>query len=166
MYLEIYLKGNVTDILYSEIQTDQYTSLEEMLLDAEVDELDVNVKIPSNVDVQNKIPSFCYTKDLIVTDYLFDWLNLSEEEQEIVFVYNRYVDNYCNDVEEILEKYSGTWYSERDFTEEFINDIYSQEITSLPSILQYAIDYDLIARDLFLTDFIYVSEYNMVFRSY
>ena len=42
----------------------------------------------------------------------------------------------------------GCWRSVREFAEEFIGDIYAQEINRLPEFIRYAIDYDQIGRDM------------------
>lgn len=166
MFLYVYTKGTHTDLYVKKVDTDLYTSLEELYQELEEEGLeDFIVKI-LEMQVQ-AIPSFCYnSKDLTVSDYFFDWINLHETDQEIVYAYNRYVDNYCQDVEEILGKYRGTWRDTEEFTEELLSDIYGSEIDALPPILQYSIDYSIAARDLFLTDFVFVEHFNLVFESY
>lgn len=77
-----------------------------------------------------------------------------------------YID-YVGDVEYALEHfedaYAGQWASEEDYATELIHDIYNDVIDGLPHLIQYHIDYEGIARDLFMTDYTFIDGH--VFRT-
>ena len=69
-------------------------------------------------------------------------------------------------MDEILEKYYGVWDSEQDFAENLIEEIYGSDIEALPELIKYHIDYHGITRDLFMTNYNFINETNMVFLNY
>ncbi len=66
---------------------------------------------------------------------------------------------YTSDLEDARDmaenRYHGCYDSEKEFAEQLYNDIYE-----IPAHLEYYIDYDLIARDLFVNDYLSVDAPN------
>lgn len=72
--------------------------------------------------------------------------------------------NHCDGIEEAKrymdDGYRGEWTSLAEYVENFIDDIYGQELKKLPDILRYHIDYDGIAQDFELSGDIFTIERN------
>jgi len=67
-------------------------------------------------------------------------------------VFAALLNHFGGDLEDakrwIEEGARGCWRSLGEFAEEFIGDIYAEEINRLPEFIRYAIDYDQIGRDM------------------
>ena len=73
-----------------------------------------------------------------------------EENLEAWLEYIDYVGTSVATVDGFEEAYRGEYYSERDFAEDFFNDIYLHEI---PEHLHDYIDYEAFAYAIFIGDF-------------
>lgn len=73
---------------------------------------------------------------------LWDWLELSEDEQEIVTAYRDFIDDKAT-FEEALEALCGVYKDRSDWAYEWLNEMGE----SVPEHLQGYIDYDAFARD-------------------
>lgn len=128
--------------------------------------IDNLIFIPIDTSDKQYYPSFCFNKDETVNEIVFDFIELSDQDQSIVLAYNKYIDSYLKDIDSILEKYYGTWDSPQEFAENLIEEIYGSDIEALPELIRYHIDYHGITRDLFMTDYNFINETNMVFLNY
>ncbi len=87
-------------------------------------------------------------------DKLWDWLELDEDDREILAAYQEVVGaSYDIDIEKAREAYQGQM-SEEDFTAQLVEDT-----CELNEFAQRYFDYDKFQRDLFMSDYISV-EYN------
>ncbi len=68
----------------------------------------------------------------------------------------------CNDFDNFDDKYVGHWDSEEDFAEHIVWECY--DLRNVPELVKYHIDYEAIARELFMCDYNYEDGY--VFNNY
>jgi len=75
---------------------------------------------------------------------LWDWLDLTEDEQELLAVYLEHV-NQDGTLEEAQDAYAGKFNSEEDWASDFLEETGALE--SVPENLRYYIDFAAYARD-------------------
>lgn len=73
----------------------------------------------------------------------WDWLELDEDDREIVHLYQAEVGYGDDEPSTALEAYAGTYNSEEDWAAEQVDDL----LTSAPDILKNYFDYEAYARD-------------------
>ena len=161
--MNVLLIDSTTKIVEHEINLYNFTCFADIAEELNIDSVTL---IPLDESETQDYPTFCFNKDKTINEIIFDFIELSDEDQSIFLAYNQYIDSYLNNMDEILEKYYGVWNSEQEFTENLIDDIYGSDIEALPDLIKYHIDYSGISRDLFLADYNYVEKYNMVFLNY
>jgi antirestriction protein len=79
-----------------------------------------------------------------VSDSLWDWLELDEDDRELLAVYQDHV-NQDADIEEARENFAGKFDSESDWAANFLEDTGGLE--GVPEHLRNYIDYEAYARD-------------------
>ena len=75
---------------------------------------------------------------------LWDWLDLDDDEKEMVEAYHDNIDRDAS-IECIKEAYYGTWDSAEEWAENWLND--SGLLSEVPEALQHYIDFEAYARD-------------------
>jgi antirestriction protein len=79
-----------------------------------------------------------------VSDSLWDWLELDEDDRELLAVYQDHV-NQDGDIDEARENFAGKFDSESDWAANFLEDTGGLE--GVPEHLRNYIDYEAYARD-------------------
>src|SRR5262245_56153978 len=79
-----------------------------------------------------------------VSDGLWAWLELDEDDRELLAVYQDSV-NQNGDIDEAREAFAGKFDSKREWAEQFLDDTGS--LAEVPEHLRNYIDYDAYARD-------------------
>ena len=161
--MNVLLIDSTTKIVEHEINLYNFTCFADIAEELNIDSVTL---IPLDDSETQDYPTFCFNKDKTINEIIFDFIELSDEDQSIGLAYNQYINSYLNNMDEILEKYYGVWDSEQDFAENLIEEIYGSDIEALPELIRYHIDYHGITRDLFMTDYNFINETNMVFLNY
>jgi antirestriction protein len=76
-------------------------------------------------------------------DGLWAWLELDEEERELLEVASEAVDS--EDIDDAREKFMGKYDSEKDWAENYLEE--TGELNEIPQRLRYYFDYEAYARD-------------------
>lgn len=79
-----------------------------------------------------------------VSDELFEWLDLDENDRELLEVYQNGVDQ-SGTIEQAREAYAGTYDSAKAWAEDFLESTGALE--KIPENLRYYFDYEAYARD-------------------
>lgn len=78
------------------------------------------------------------------SEKIWEWLELSEEDRELLAVYQEHV-NADADIDEARDAFSGTYDSPEDWAQQFLEDCGT--LQSIPENLRYYFDYEAYARD-------------------
>lgn len=77
-------------------------------------------------------------------DRLWDWLELSDDDRELLAVYTKHVDQ-DGDIDAARDAFMGTADTKRDWAEQWLDD--SGQLAELPEWAQNYFDFDAYARD-------------------
>lgn len=106
-----------------------------------------------------------YISESYVDEALWEWLDLDDDDREIVYLYQAQIDEHAS-IEDILEAYCGQADSEEEYAEQLVEELGYLE--QLPEHLRNYFDYEAFARDIFITDYTFVRDDNgqgQVFRA-
>jgi antirestriction protein len=78
-----------------------------------------------------------------IKDELWDWLELYEDDRELLEVASEAVDS--EDIEDARDKFMGKYDSEKDWAEQFLED--TGALNEIPERLRYYFDFEAYARD-------------------
>jgi antirestriction protein len=78
-------------------------------------------------------------------DKLFEWLELDEDDRELLQVYCEHVCDDSADIEQAREAFQGKYDSEAAWAESFLED--TGTLNEIPENLRYYFDYEAYARD-------------------
>lgn len=142
IYVGTYAKYNAGSIKGAWLNLEDYASKEAFLeacADLHKDEADPEFMFQ---DFEG-FPRSLYSESS-VSDALWDWLALDEDDRELLAVYQDNVDGDA-DIEKARENYAGKYDSEKDWAENFLED--SGMLQEIPENLRYYFDYEAYARD-------------------
>ena len=163
VYVGTYRKYNQGSIQGKWMYFSQYSNADEFLkacYELHYDESDPELMFQDHMDIPETVYSECMGKDTI--NFLIQYSKLENSEQEKI---EDFVQYHCStegrDIEDILDMCLGKYESERDYCIElmdFTMEMADEEVNGLHTellrdALRFYIDYDAMARSLFVNDF-------------
>lgn len=148
IYVGTYAKYNEGSIKGAWLDLEDYSDKEDFLEAAAAlhsDESDPELMFQDMEGIPEGMASESH-----ISDDVWEWLKLDEQDREVVRAYRECIDGSENDFDSIMDKFQGTADSERDYAEQYCED--SGTLDSMPDNLKGYFDYDAFARDLFMSD--------------
>lgn len=146
IYVGTYSKYNQGSIQGAWLDLDEYSDKEDFLEACQAlhgDEADAELMFQD----WEGIPAGLIGESF-VSDEVWEWLRLSEDERECVSVYLEGVDQSEKDYGSILEKFQGTYQSREDWAYGYVED--TGLLSGVPESIARYFDYEAFARDAFL----------------
>jgi antirestriction protein len=145
IYVGTYAKYNSGSIAGAWLDLEDYSDKEEFLAacaDLHKDESDPELMFQDHEDIPAGMVSESH-----ISDEVWQWLELSEHEREIIRVYREHEDESAS-FEYILEAFQGTARDEEDYAQQLAEDMgVIDENASWPN---NCIDWERAARELFM----------------
>jgi len=142
IFVSTYEKYNNGRFLGRWIDLSDYADKDEFLLvcyEINNDEKDPELMFQDFEDVPEGMASESH-----VSEAIWEYMALSEPEQEVVRVYRRYIDE-TGDIDQARNSYLGLYSSKEEWAEEWLEN--SGVLGKVPEILKYHIDFSSFAHD-------------------
>ena len=95
--MNVLLIDSTTKIVEHEINLYNFTCFADIAEELNIDSVTL---IPLDESETQDYPTFCFNKDKTINEIIFDFIELSDEDQSIVLAYNQYIDSYLNNMDE------------------------------------------------------------------
>lgn len=164
IYVSTYAKYNNGSLGGEWVNVENFTNKDDFLsycVDLHSDEEDPELMFQDTDEIPEGYVSECH-----VEEELWDWLELSQDDREVVSVYRQEIDSSAS-IDSILDAYAGQADSEEDYAEQLVDELGYLE--QMPEHLRSYFDYEAFARDLFITDYTFARDdhgQGYVFRAF